>query len=473
MSYNLKSASATNLKGLSEISVSFDPSLTYLVGPNGSAKSTIGLDILWITMQGVGTKAASKDSTPVIAERYQVIGAEGKSAKTNIVLHDIQKNYDISVTRKITKDGTELSFDAPDDIVLDQRFLNELFSLFLISPQKFIALTPREQSIALGIDLSDIDKSLKSVKDEFTIINRQIRDIGTLTEVPRCESVDVSALVAEKTRRLEYNRIQETIRLDRNDLTERLESCEAEFTEYQTSLQELIILRDTIKATCKGFKSKGAVAYLRTYYPILEQQINEFNISIPNSKDYITEYSKKLNLSMIPQELLEIDELDNQIASASEINVNANKYAEYVKSVTRRDKLIEALDENKRHQEILQSQRTEKIKSFNLPFADLTINDDGELMLQGRYLKKPNFSTGELIKTVPMLIIASMKSMGKDINLPYTYVEDFSLLDEDNQQDIINFFAENNIQCCLEIVSKQVGNEPNHIYLRESKIVTE
>jgi len=472
MSYKLTGVNATNFAGFDEISVSFDPNINYLVGPNGASKTTLGLNLLWVTMQGAGSKSASKDMSPLIAERYMVIGDAAKSGKTGIILHDTVKNIDIKVTRKITKDGTTLEFDAPDGIMLDQYFLNELWNIFLVSPKRFLSLTPREQSIALGIDLTDIDNKIKALKTEYTNINRDIKNIGEIVPVLFCEEVDVAAKVGEKARRVKFNDEQIRRKESRDKAIERLNQVEEQFKSEQQSIQELILLRDTITSTCRGFKSAGGIGYLKTVFPMLKNEINQFEDNQTVLRDSITEESKHLNALKPAEPLLDITELDNEIAQASVINVNASKYSEYLKAVEKKEKLSKALQDNKDMQTAMDQERNAKIQSFNLPFNNAAINEDGELTVDGRYVKPPYFSAGELCKMVPMLIISSMRNSGKEIQFPYVFVEDFSLLDEDSQKDVIDYFTENNIQCCLELVSKVPSDKPNSIFLKDSVIQT-
>ena len=477
MSYKLSNVSADNFKGFDEISVSFDPNVSFLTGPNGSGKSTLGLDILWSCMQGVGSKAASKDNSPLIAERYQVIGKSGKTAKTSITLHDTVKGYDIKVTRKISKDGLEIHFDTDADITLDQRFLNEIFNLYLVSPKKFIELTPKGQSIALGIDLSTHDTKIKSLKEEYTLCNRQLKDLGTPVEVEAIDSVDVTALVTEKATRTAFNTEQEAKQAIIENNQEKLDDLVQTYKDAAISVEELTPLFASVEPfRSKEYVSMGAASIRSSFSALcltLEDLIARYTLIVQENLPRIEKGTAYIASLPKPLDLLDIVELDEQIANASSINVLASQYEAYVKAVEKRESLITALEDNKTEQKKMEEARTKKIQSFNLPFADLTINEDGELLLQGRYLKESYWSAGELIKTVPMLIIASMKSQGRAINFPYVYVSDFSLLDIKNQQEIVEFFKANDIQCVLEIVDEKVGTEKNHIYLKDNHIITE
>lgn len=50
----------------------------------------------------------------------------------------------------------------------------------------------------LGIDVSKIDAEIKSLKNEFTLINRDLKSFGVLVEPEKVDPVDVAVLTAEK-----------------------------------------------------------------------------------------------------------------------------------------------------------------------------------------------------------------------------------------------------------------------------------
>jgi len=478
--YKLKNVTAKNFASFTEIECSFDQNLSYLVGKNGEGKSTLGVDILWIVMQGVGQKSTSKGTIPMVAERYQIIGNQGKSAKLTITLHDTKTNKDILVKRKITPDGTELSFEAEPGMNLDQKFLNDLFSEFLINPKRFLQLTPQQQSVALGIDLSEYDKELKGLKENYTLLNRDYRNIGEIVEVPEVQSVDVTALVEEKNKRVAFNEIQigrtnaiETAKTALDKIKAEHEAMGLSHTElsriYTTLYQD--ILPTIEKCQSEGAKIivpsiKGIFLQIHETLQIYQSKFPEQVGRIDKGNDYIEKLPK-------PEPLQTIVTLDAEIAEASTINVQASKYQDYLKTIKKKEDLEVELNDNKRKQEKVLKLRTNKIKSFNLPFKDTEINENGELMLKGRYLQEQYFSVGELTVIVPMLIISAMRASGKEVEFPFVYVENFSLLDDDNQQKIVEFFAKNNIQCVCEIVASNPTGKQNEIFLRDSKIVEE
>ena len=466
MSYSIKNLTAENFAGFSEISVSFSDKVTYWVGPNGAGKTTAALDIIWATLQGVATKAATKESRPLIAERYMIVGSQGRSAKTALTLHHIEKGYDIIVKRKITETTNEVTFDAPDGIVLDQRFLNELFNVFLVSPKHFLALSPKDQATALGISVADIDAKIKEAKQKFTDINRDLRTMGELTPMEKTDPVDVSALTSEKAKRVQWNTTQENKQKGKDQITLTLTRCQEECQETVTSGTELKSLLDKIASF--DFKGSAARSTLGMIHSMVDNKLSELRPRLSELKKNITEYETAIKDIGEMGDLKPIDELDRLIASASEVNVKAAAYKTYTDQKDKRDKLSGDLEKNKDQQAVLEQQRIKKIQSFQLPFEDIAVNEEGELTLKGRYIREPYFSAGELIRIVPMLILASMKEPPE---LKYVFLENFSLLDEPTQKEVIGYFTSRGIQLCVELVSAETSDKPNSIFLRENKVV--
>jgi len=471
MSYKLKSVSGVNFAGFEEITCNFDENLTYLTGPNGSSKTSAGVNLLWVTLQGYGEKAQNKDTNPIIGQRWMVIGNKSKTAKTSVVLRDTVNNYDIVVKRKITQTGTELSFEGGDGVVLDQKFLNDIFNLFLVSPKRFIQLSPKDQAISLGIDLSLYDKQLKELKENYTLLNRDLKGIGTIIPVQAVEPIDVSALVEEKKRREEYNTIQINNAKLLEDANTALDGLNRDIEETQGFHKELSGVMDVI--THSEMVLESTQSFIKPIYLQISTKLDELRGNQLLLAEKVHKGATYLKTIVTPKSLLLITELETQIADASYINVSASKYQDYIKLRDKKAKLEKELESNKNKQDEVSANRIEKIKSFNLPFQDLSIEDDGSLMLQGRYLQDQYWSVGELTMIIPMLIISAMKSSGRECEFPFVYCENFSLLDEENQQKIIEFFKANGIQCVLEVVSVKPTGKPHEIFLKDNVIVSE
>ena len=122
------------------------------------------------------------------------------------------------------------------------------------------------------------------------------------------------------------------------------------------------------------------------------------------------------------------------------------------------------LKENKQDQEKIKESRIEYIKSFDFGYADLTVDNNGMLLLKGRPIKEPYFSKGELELIVARLYVSL------DPKLKVRFIDDFELLDEDNQKTLLDSLLEQGFQVITSEVGKTATSK-NTILLRECKKV--
>ena len=90
----------------------------------------------------------------------------------------------------------------------------------------------------------------------------------------------------------------------------------------------------------------------------------------------------------------------------------------------------------------------------------LGVDDSGNLVLNDRLIKEPYFSKGELEIMVAKLY------MSVNPDLKVRFIDDFELLDEDNQAKILKQLLDAGFQ----VITAEVGKSPKHknsILLRE------
>src|SRR6185437_221455 len=189
----IKDITLSNFSKYDQVNVSFDDNITYLIGKNGSGKSTLGITAIWFMFCGIAEKASGGNS-PLIGERFRFIGPKAATARGEMTLVDEKTMAEIKVHRKLTKTGTEVAFEGPEGLTLDQKWLTDLFNVFLISPKMFCQLSPKEQANALGIDTSKFDAEIGALKLEHTAIGREIKAFGDLQPLEEVQEVDVKAL---------------------------------------------------------------------------------------------------------------------------------------------------------------------------------------------------------------------------------------------------------------------------------------
>jgi DNA repair exonuclease SbcCD ATPase subunit len=418
MSTRIKDLTLTNFGKYGQISVSFDDNITYLVGPNGSAKSTMGLTGLWFIFEGI----AQTGKSAYIGERFRFIGDAAASAIGNMTLVD-DAIGEIKVQRKLTKTGTTLSFEGPVGVVLDQAWLSSLFNVLLIAPKKFLQLSGKEQALALGIDVSTFEKELAELKTDYTLINRELTNIGKIDEVTEVVKVEIADLIEEK---------KEAARL--NLLETEKETLLATATK---TIEDTELLLKTAQETIKT----------------LQDAIVGYTDNLIQWR----EYKGKL----IEPKFISVEDIDSRIETASTTNEDAAKYTEFLKKTELKTSKTKELTDNKEKQADVAVRQLAYIKSKELPFPDLTLGEDGGLLLTGRPLKEPHFSTGELVQIVPILLSAL------NPELRYVFIQDFNLLDEARQKQVEESLTSRGFQLVIEMVGTKAVPGKNCILMNE------
>lgn len=456
----VKQITLNNFAKYDAVTVSFDDNVTYLVGKNGAGKSTLGITAIWFMFQGIAEKA-SGGNNPLIGERFRFIGPKAATAKGEMILHDEKTGLDIKVMRKLTKSGSDLSFEAPEGYELGQQWLTDLFNIFLIAPKKFCELSAKDQAKALGIDTKQFDQAIAEFKKDYTETNAVYRSFGELAEVEKVKKVDVAELQAHKDAiRLTLN---ETYLANKktNEATKKAweEECDNLKDEVMAFNNSQLLRYEIIKEANLlferlhdlGYDGSDVVAWINT----LPKPEPAKTFRAPDEPAYIQE---------LPDDS-ELKAIDQQIIDANKINQDALLYEQYLEKKTKKGVYEAALKTNKDKQAAKEAERLDYIKSFKFPFSNLTVGEDGELLLNGKPIKAEYFSTGELLKIIPVLIATTQPE------LKYVFLQDFNLMDDEKQKEIEEYLTGKGFQLVVEMVGKTKVADKNCILLRDNCIV--
>jgi len=415
----IKSLKVNNFVKFTDFEIKYDGKVTHLVGVNGSGKTTLGLTAIWACLKGIAEKSCNGQ---LIGERYRFIGDSQKTADLELVLLDEKNNVELKIQNKISKDGNKITFDAPVGYKLPDGWLNNLLSIAFMSTKHFISYSSKEQALLLGIDTSEFDKKIEKLKEDYTYSNRKIRDCGEIKFVEKVEYVEISELIEDREKIDDFNRIQR------------------ENTETICSLKEKL---EDLKAQKK----------------YIEEQI---------------EKAQEVLLTMPEIQLLKsTDEINEKIKNSEEINRKAVEYQNYLDKKSQYDAAKAEIDTIKNKAEKVKQEKIDYIKEFDFGFKELSVNDNGELLLadktgHARPIKEPYFSKGEL-----ELIVAKLHAkVTPDEGLRLRFIDDFELLDEKNQEKIINDLLNSGFQVITAQVSNvNDTNKDNVVVLSECKKV--
>lgn len=481
----ISTISVKNFKGFDVLSLNLDSNVNYLIGKNGSGKSGLGFDAIVACLQGVATKGIGGNK-PLNTERFRVISPKARAADIVVTLVEENGNT-IDVIRKITASSQTVEFrGTKPDIELNQDWLNRLFNEFLIAPKRFLELSSKEQAIKLGIDTATFDNDIKELKSEYTLINRDIKNFGVIEEVAKVEAVDISQLLAGKTsllnerveaRKAIADKLNELYKDNvasnkklRIDWEEEKRVVDVDTIEFNKSCDELVLKIDECAAAKNtlsrhGYNEDG----LRYWVSTLEVGIKPKKVAhelYAAEPEYKTERPDDIELTDFDLETNSlIAEIDIQIQNANTTNQNALLYSQYVAASEKKAAKELELKANEEKQLDKLDLRLKYIKAFNLPFGNLSIDDDGNLLKEGRPIKEPHFSSGELLKMVPILISTV------NPELKYVFLQDFNLMDEDKQAEIIDYLTGKGFQLVIELVGRKAISDKNCIILRQCKVV--
>lgn len=391
-----ESIKVENFAGLKEFEVNFSDKITYLVGPNKAGKSTIGKTAFFFGLEGIAEKGTTYKG------RSSFIGEWGDEAKTVIKLRDDKGSY--TVTRTMTEDGQKLKIVSDNGEQLDQRWLDKLFKSLMVSPLDFAQLTPKEQAKELGIDTSEFDEKISEKKLEFTVINKELSNFGEIEIPAPCERVDISELNRQKNEAIAFNQEQDA-------RGRAIEDKNAQIVNIQYQIAEL------------------------------EQRLQIAKLAKDNKLDELSKLPK-------PDPIKDISIFDKIIEELAAQNQEAYAYEQALEKSRQKEQKKAELEANKMAQKQLQQQKVEYLQSLNLPFTNLTIDDDGGLLMNGMQIREPYFSSGQLLKTIPQ-IISHLQPEWK-----YMFIQHFDLLDKKNQKETIDILLGMGFQLCIEVVKE-------------------
>lgn len=419
----IKNLMLNNFAAVHEISVSFDDKITFLIGENGAGKTTAGLNGIWFILKGLSQKGDG-----LIAERFRFIGKHGKSAKGALTIYDKEADVEIKVSRKLLKNKTELKIEASDGRQLDQAWLDSIFNPFCIDPMGFSQLSGKAQALAFGADTASFDVKKKELEDERRDIGRDVTRLQGVVDSAgnpeQVEMVDIGELMAELDIRRQLNSSY-------NKAHELLADMDDDIRDSEREVERLEKKMETAKALLKADSDKrhdhaNEVQHL--------EQTNE-------------------------------QEIQDKIQSSQEINLKATAYNQHLENQS--NLKDETICYDGKSDEIRENEadRTKHLQSLDLPWPNITINDDGEFRLNDKPFAAQYFSTGEILK-MGARIASKLKG-----GLKYVYFPNSQNLDDKNRKAVFEALNKDGFQIVAEVVSTEKIPDESCLLLKEMRVV--
>lgn len=451
-----------NFANVNQVTVSLKEDVTLFIGENGSGKTTVGLNGVWFVLEGlakIGKKVLHGD-------RFRFIGNQGPTAIGQLILHDEEENIDITIQRRMTKSKTELKITASDGRQLPADFIDSIFNIFSINPVGFAKLSPQEQALALGIDTSENDKLKKLVYDERKEIGYDVKRLkGAMEEigiVEKVEKVNIQKLLQKKDliERTNAKLIEKAVKQENEKIQEIIKENKQQ-DEKQTAIinitKDIETKEQNIKTLSENIKRlKLQLADDVSFYRKLIEKRNQ--LPTPNEQ-------KTTDIPFIKPDLEDTSALNTQIENAEATNQQAALYEQSVDAQNRYKIKKEDYDNKTNKLQKIEANRIEYIKSCNLPFSNITIDDAGGVLVNDRPFNETYFSKGETLRVGIKLAAAA------NPKLKYVFIPDSQSIDKANREKLFAELVEAGFQVVAEYVDTEKQKDHASILLKESKVV--
>lgn len=458
----IKQIMLKNFANVNQIEVNLKDDVVYLIGENGSGKTTIGLNGIWFILEGlakVGKKVLHGD-------RFRFIGNHGPTAIGQLLLHDDEENIDITIQRRMTKSKTELKMTASDDRQLPSDFIDSIFNIFSINPIGFARLSPQEQAIALGIDTSENDQLKQKVYNERREIGYDVKRLkGAMEEVgivEKVEKINIQKLLKRKDQ-IETNNTKLTEKAveQKNEKIQEI----VEFNKQQDKKQvAMTSLTKEIESKEQAIKTlRENIERLKT---MLDSENSSYETLIEKYNEMPTPAKQKtINIPLDKPDLEDTSALNIQIENAEATNQQAAIYQQSIDAQDKYEIVKENYNNKTNELQKIENNRIEYIKSCNLPFSNITIDDSGGVLISDRPFNETYFSKGEILRMgIKLAAIANPK-------LKYVFIPDSQSIDKKNREKLFTELVETGFQVVAEYVDIEKQKDYNSILLKESKIV--
>ncbi len=406
----IKELRLKNFAKFEDFELVFGNHITHLVGINGSGKTTVGLVAIWAGFKGIAEKSGTGQ---LIGERFRFISPGKKSLDIKITLQDEQTNDYIYLKRHITKRENQITITSDSKRPLTKEYIENLFNISFMSASHFASLTGQEQAAAMGIDTGKFDSQLAMAKAKAADIRRDIKKIGELVPVDKCERIEWEDLQEKRNNAVRHNQKQEDIVREKEDMEKAIASFEERIKDLQEPLNEL------------------------------KQEIE----ALPE-----------------PGMLFNLEEIEEEVTGVVENNERASKYETYIESCNELKALETSLENSKSRQEDITAERSTYLQGATFGIKGLQIDEKGQLTKNDKLIRTPYFSKGEL-----EMIVARI-GISLNPELKVRFVDDFELLDTANQKKLVTNLSKRGFQ----IITASVGDtksKENSVLLRGCKVV--
>ncbi len=411
---------AENIKKLTAIDITPVDSMVMITGPNGAGKSSI-LDCIVMALCG----GREIPAVPV-----------KKGADKGKIIMDVGE---FTITRSFTKDNSYLKIENKDgsNVTSPQKFLDKIVGNISFDPLDFLNNEKIKQRnillTLLGINVDEIDKREKEIREKRTIIGRDVERYRAIWQGTA-----------------HYPEITVTEEVSISSLSEKLQ----EALEGNATIEAEKQANENLKTLAK--KDLERIAEINIQIEKLTEERKTLEIYVAERKEQYVATKTRLNSAVI----VDTDSIQTEIAQVEQTNVSIR--ANIKKRETKEEFDAASLQYDLYTEQItsISRERVNLLSNATMPVAGLSFDDTG-LLYNGIPLDQA--SDGE------KLMVSLAISMALNPTMKVLRIKDGSLLDEKNRTIIRDMVKEKDYQLWFESVGSdgKVG-----ILIEEGEIVS-
>jgi hypothetical protein len=424
-----------SFKGVNDLSIDFnDKPIIALIADGGIGKSSV-LGFVQACVEGRVPEEAINQVT--------------KKAKGSLDLQIDDKQYTITISR--SKKSESVKIKGSDGMEGSKEVLRKIIGPVAISPFELKDLKPEDQLIEYKklckIDTAEIDKQLKELRTERTMIGRRKKELEGWLKTDPAYSIDME----EKMERLANPII--------------LDPLMAKLDAANKKIQEIAQIRQTL--TNLEVNEKGILQNISD----IEEQIANLQKRLEAQRESLkTTRAELANTDIMLQSRLQdepnIEEIQQEIKVANEHNAERERLQEYLLKYKELEEKQQEYEEKSQEIDRKEKEKGDLIVANGLSVPGLefrepktdsegAVVDDSEgLYFEGKPLSF--LSTTEIIKFGVMLKNAIDERNGNK-GLPVLIMDDFESVGSKGRAEVERLCREEGYQALVAIMDPEVS----------------
>ena len=401
------------------------------------------LNAVSITPQGNNVVLTGKNKqgkTSVLRSIISVLS--GKDSRPEKLLREGTEKGEITITigdtkpelvakLKVTENGESLILTTADGAKYSspQSILDGLKGSIGFEPMRFLTEDSKKQAQMLrdlvGLDFRKLDEQRKTLFDERTAVNRELKQAETVYEAMpyHDDAPEQEATVAELAGKLQQANAKNNENAQQRTMVENIAERGEELAgQIETAQAELLEMEKAIEA--KRAKIKDDNSKLEA----LRHAYDDAKKSSANLQD--------IDTTQITQSMQSAEEINRKVRQ----NLNKKTWKSQMDDKRElADSLTAQIDE-------IDKKKADDLKAANMPVQGLSFTDDG-ILYNGLPLDQASGAEA--------LIVALGMGTAMNSKLRILLFRDASLLDSDSRRIVDDFCEKHNVQAWLETVDSQ------------------